>query len=173
MEPADSWLRNTSDDSGYLPDQDGNFDLQGVSPNSTLSVEGTTLRGLATGAFLSTPSRISGVRQPATTSPGPPIFRPVTASNKKKIWIKIKKATLSYGKRKKPEFDICGELYVEMTEATANVGHVCEAVRSQWGQEYTVVTAEGFEIVDTAATQGLQPVIAAPYVSLNLYQYSH
>lgn len=166
MEPADSWLKNTSDDSVHFPDQAGNFDLLGVAPDSTLMVEGTS-SGLARGAFSSTSSRISGVQssvlsassqESSSVLPPPPVFKSVAASKKQqKTLIRITKARIirTCTKRKKPDFHRTGQLFVGVTETTANVGYVCEAVRNQWGDEYTVVTRDGFEIVDTAATQGL------------------
>ena len=54
----------------------------------------------------------------------------------------------------KPEFQCTGQMYIELTDTTANVGQVCEAVRRQWGSEYTIVSVEGLEIDDTLATQG-------------------
>jgi len=82
----------------------------------------------------------------------------VAASKKQqKTLIRITKARIirTCTERKKPDFHRTGQLFVGVTETTANVGYVCEAVRNQWGDEYTVVTRDGFEIVDTAATQGL------------------
>ena len=54
----------------------------------------------------------------------------------------------------KPEFQCTGQMYIELTDTTANVGQVCEAVRRQWGSEYTIVSVEGVEIDDSSATQG-------------------
>ena len=53
-----------------------------------------------------------------------------------------------------PEFDSLSQMYVDLTEITANITHVTEIVRNQWGTEYTVVSAEGIEIADSTATQG-------------------
>ena len=64
----------------------------------------------------------------------------------------------------KPDFTYTGQLYIELTESTANVAQVCEAVRRQWGTEYTVVSTEGLEIDDSLATQG-QSHAAACHIS--------
>ena len=45
-------------------------------------------------------------------------------------------------------------MYIELTNATANIGVVCEAIRRQWGSTYTVASTEGLEIDDTNAIQG-------------------
>ena len=66
--------------------------------------------------------------------------------------IKIMKAKISPVKKGgKPDFQCTGQMYIELTNATANVGEVCEAVRRQWGSTYTVVSTEGLEIDDTDA----------------------
>ena len=33
-------------------------------------------------------------------------------------------------------------MYVELTEATANIAHVTDMVRKQWGTEYYIVLAD-------------------------------
>ena len=57
-------------------------------------------------------------------------------------------------KNKKPDFETIGQMYVEVTETTANVVNIKQTVRDQWGDEYTIVTTEGLEIEDSSATQG-------------------
>jgi len=53
VQPADAWLRDESDDTVYLPDQAGNFDLDLASSYCTLIVEGPTSTGRAmTGAIM-------------------------------------------------------------------------------------------------------------------------
>jgi len=65
------------------------------------------------------------------------------------------KAKMTAGKRKgsKPNFTYTGQTYLELTETTATIAHVCEQVQKQWGSEYTVVSNEGLEIEDCLATQ--------------------
>ena len=86
---------------------------------------------------------------------GPPIFRSVVASKKAPAsLIKIMKAKMSVTRKGgKPEFQCTGQMYVELTDSTANIGQVCEYVRGQWGSDYTVVSTEGVEIEDSLATQ--------------------
>ena len=59
----------------------------------------------------------------------------------------------------KPDFQCTGQMYIELSDATANVGQVCEAVRGQWGSEYMVVSVEGLEIDDTLATQSQYSIV--------------
>jgi len=53
----------------------------------------------------------------------------------------------------KPSFVCTGEIYLELSAATANVCYVSEAVRNQWGSDHTIVSIEGLEIEDCVATQ--------------------
>ena len=178
MHPLETWLRDECDGSVYFPDQDSQFNLQDsdVSPYSALVVEGPTASGLnmrvgfssgRTGgqSISSTPAASSSQHQsplPSASSSaaaghGPPTFRSVIAPRKVPAsLIKIMKANMIAAKKTggKPEFQCTGQMYIELTDTTANVGQVCEAVRRQWGSEYTIVSVEGVEIDDSSATQG-------------------
>ena len=175
VHPLETWLRDECDGSVYFPDQDGQFNLEDsdLTPYSTLVVEGPTAVGLnmrmgfssvtRTGgqSISSTPAASSSQQQsplpPAAAGHGPPTFRSVIAPRKVPAsLIKIMKANMAAAKKPggKPDFQCTGQMYIELTEPTANVGQVCEAVRRQWGSEYTVVSVEGLEIDDTLATQG-------------------
>ena len=88
---------------------------------------------------------------------GPPMYRSVVVPKKPSsslIKIMTAKMKLTAKKGGKPEFQCTGEMYIELTDAKANIGHACEAVHEQWGSEYTVVSVEGLEIDDTLAMQG-------------------
>ena len=171
VHPTETWLRDECDGSVYFPDQDGQFNLQDttLTPYSTLVVEGPTASGLNMRMGFSpairagVQSSLSAPQQSQHASPligrggpPPPMFRSVVASKKAPVTlIKVMKAKMSAAKKGgKPDFQCTGQMYIELTDVTANVGQVCEAVRSQWGSEYTVVSVEGLEIDDTMATQG-------------------
>jgi len=53
----------------------------------------------------------------------------------------------------KPSFTFTGQTYLPLTETTASVANVSEQIQKQWGSEYTVVSTDGLEIEDCAATQ--------------------
>ena len=63
----------------------------------------------------------------------PPMFRSVVAPRKAAVGlIKIMKAKIMATKKGgKPDFQCTGQMYIELTDAMANVGQVCEAVRRQ------------------------------------------
>jgi len=138
----------------YFPDETGHFNLPEVV-FCTLVVEGTTASG-----FARNDSSFVSPQRPSTSSvavamPPPPLYKSIMTPKKQaSVTIRIFQARLRY-KRNKPEFTTVGQLYVEVTESTANINCICEAVRSQCGAEYTIVTAEGFEIMDSPATRGI------------------
>lgn len=171
VHPSETWLRDECDGSVYFPDPEGNFNLEDnrITPCSTLVVEGPTASGLnmRMGFSPTTDPAAPGTSSSSFTTPrqsvlpqqqsvGPPMFRSVVAPKKAPVTlIKIMKAKMSVAKKGgKPDFQCTGQMYIELSLATANVGHVCEVVRKQWGSDYTVVSVEGLEIDDTSATQG-------------------
>ena len=54
----------------------------------------------------------------------------------------------------KCEFANHGQTFVDVTESTSNVNYIRNAVQKRWGEEYTLVTADGLEIEDSSGTQG-------------------
>ena len=158
------WLRDESDDSGHFPEsEDGSFTLSGISPFATMIVEGPLLvsgfppraqgtRGQSLAMMASTSSSV----KVASATPPPPIYRSVVAPKRVAITVKIVKARMKIPKKGSgnPEFESLSQMYVELTETTANIAHVTDMVRKQWGTEYYIVSAEGIEIADSAATQG-------------------
>ena len=169
-----AWFRDESDDSGHFPgSEDGCFNLNNISAFTTMIVEGPPVNGYfqraqGTRGQSIVPSVVptsgSSVRV-ASVLPPPPIYRSITAPKKAPVvTIKVVKAKMKLSKRGStgnPEFDSPSQMYVELTEATANITHVTELVRNQWGTEYTVVSAEGIEMADSTATQGKLVIFCA------------
>jgi len=169
VDTSEVWLKDECNELAFFPNDIGQFTLQEITPYSTLLVEGPTTSGLNLRMGFQSSIQHTGtsqsigstLQQQATGSchPGPPMFRSVVASRKPAVTlIKIMKAKMSPSNSKiggKPDFTCTGQLYIiELTESTANVTQVCEAVHRQWGTEYTVVSTEGLEIDDSLATQG-------------------
>ena len=46
------------------------------------------------------------------------------------------------------------QLYVCLTEATANVNYVLHTVQRRWGADQVLVTADGLKVDDCAGTEG-------------------
>jgi len=151
------WLRDESDGSAFFPSPDGTFSFQDgrFIPYTTFVVEGSTIqpvnRPAATGGQIVMPAGVGSL-------PPPPSFQSVIAQGSKKaaLSIKVLKARMIVSKKgKKAEFEPTGTMYVAVTESTATVVKIREAVREQWETDYTVVSTEGFEIEDSPATQGI------------------
>ena len=158
MQPTDIWLREdcpeSVDGTAFFPDESGQFHLAEVTSFCTLIVEGTTSTGLARNEPSPAPARSTGISVPVALTP-PPLFKAVASAKKPaSTIIKIMQARLSY-KKNKAEFSCTGQIHVEITESTANVHSISEAVCNQLGADYTIVTTEGFEIVDCPATRGI------------------
>lgn len=54
------------------------------------------------------------------------------------------------------EFQMEGQTFVDVTEATANVENILNTVQDNWGDNYVLVTNDGLEIEDCSGTQGLK-----------------
>ena len=139
------WLKDDCSDAVYfpVPETDGQFNLENVPSYTTFIVEGPTINGFHPKTLLNFGVRgqsITSVRH-AGSLPGLPIFRSVV-SHKKIILKKISK------KRKSVEFEFISQMYIGMTDSTANITFVIEEVQRQWGEEYVIVSNE-------AATQGM------------------
>lgn len=158
VNPSDVWLRDECDGSVYLPEQNGDFKFEQLRPYTTLMVEGPTISpgfNMRAG-FSSTPGRSQQANTHMQSSlPPAPMFRSVIASKKITFSLKVLKARMILTRKgKKPDFETIGQMYVDLTDSTANITHVRGKVQEQWGAEYTIVSTEGLEIEDSSATQG-------------------
>ena len=84
--------------------------------------------------------------------------RPLFSSNQKKSQtfnIKVVQARLKWLPNGRPEFKQSGQLFVDITEATANVQYVQSVVQSRWGPDYILVTADGLQLDDSPGTKGM------------------
>ena len=54
----------------------------------------------------------------------------------------------------KPIFTRHGQIFVNITDSSANLTHILTGVREEFGDEYVVVTADGLEVRDSSGTQG-------------------
>lgn len=172
MIPEDTWLREDSDSRiAYFPDEAGHFNLLSelgtpAGSFSTLIVEDSTVSCSAPGPQ-SGPGRQSVSSLPflapcsASSSSEPPLFPSVVEKPRAKRLanlIKILKArnlTVETKRSGKPGFvcTVTGQTYLELSNDTANVSYVSEAIRKLWGSDHTIVSSEGLEIEDCVATQ--------------------
>lgn len=64
-------------------------------------------------------------------------------------------ASLKWLSNGKPEFKHLGQLFVDITEATANVHYIKGVVQKKWGADHIIVTADGLQLDDSPGTQGM------------------
>ena len=155
VNPSDVWLRDECDGSVCLPEQNGDFNLDQIGPYTTLVVEGPTAGFSMRAGMVSSTSGRSQQTHMQSSLPPAPMFRSVIASKKITFSLKVLKARMIQTRKgKKPEFETTGQMYVDLTDATANITHIRGKIQEQWGAEYTIVSNEGLEIEDSSATQG-------------------
>lgn len=70
--------------------------------------------------------------------------------------IKVVQASIKWLSNGKPEFHHIGQLFVDITEATANVNYILSVVQRKWGEDHTIVTADGLQLEDCCGTQGVE-----------------
>ncbi|KAL5471034.1 hypothetical protein EMCRGX_G029108 [Ephydatia muelleri] len=158
------WLKSRYKDGHvYFPNPDGVFDLlnDGVLPHAELIVEGEPRQGQASqpscSGIYAQPSRSSAIVMDSTPprySPGSQ-FTSVTAHRGKRpleeatYRLKIIQATMAFASpgNKKPTFECHGQAFFEITESNANVPALLVAVRTEFGEDYTIVTGDGLEVI--------------------------
>ena len=88
--------------------------------------------------------------------PGP--ITPLAAGRNKgasgTLSVKILQALFKRLPTGKPEFIPVGQHFLDLSEANANVPYINRAVKSHWGKEYCLVSAEGLKFEDCDSTQG-------------------
>ena len=163
------WLKSRYKDGHiYFPNPDGMFDLlnDGVLPHAELIVEGEPrqVQGQASQpscSGLNTRSSAVMDSTPPRYSPGSQ-FTSITAHRGKRpleevtYRLKIIQATVTFAGpgSKKPTFECHGQAFFEITESNANVPALLVAVRTEFGEDYTIVTGDGLEVKDSFGTQG-------------------
>ena len=86
-----------------------------------------------------------------------PLYKPVGGSGKNReptLSLKVVQATMQQSPGGKPEFTRLSQAFIDITDSTANVPFITSVIRSKWGSEYVLVTADGLQIEDSSGTQG-------------------
>ena len=148
MDETTLWLREEFGNRAFFPDATNSYF---TLPNDVirLVVEGSPQA--ARPAQVATP--MPGPSVTGTTSPYP--YRPFFHRSKSQtVNVKVVRASMKRLASGKCEFANHGQTFVDVTESTSNVNYVRNAVQKRWGEEYTLVTADGLEIEDSSGTQG-------------------
>ena len=53
-----------------------------------------------------------------------------------------------------PEFQSVSQMFVDVTESTANVMYLTHIIEEKWGSDYLLVTSDGIKVEDSSGTQG-------------------
>lgn len=88
---------------------------------------------------------------------GPSTPRPLFHARKSSSTanVKIIKAKMKRNSSGKAEFNFISQIFVGVTDATANVGYISNEIQKIWSHEYDLVTNDGLPIIDCPGTQGI------------------
>ena len=178
VDPDSVWLRDIDQGTAYFPDKDGNFNLKeaGVQYFQDLEVQGPNL----TAASEAASGRMSSILpqggnstaiSPRIMGPGaiiPPLLAPLpplnpvagSSARKKESTFSLKITKAEFGPttpggqdRTKHKFTPISHMYLQITEASANVTLIKAAIQRKW-KEYTLVTSDGVELEDSPGIEG-------------------
>ena len=109
---------------------------------------------------------------PTSAGLPPPPFRSVIPSWRGPTFtLKVVKASiLKYGQGK-PVFQPVAQMFMDITETTANVEHVHAAICSRWSHDYKLVSIDGLQMEDSPAAQSMQST-SYPLVLYNCWYHS-
>ncbi len=100
-------------------------------------------------------------RQPSTpvSTPLPSTsysYRPVIPIAKKGQTgsVKIVQASFKRLPNGKPEFSQIGQVFIDISETTANAHYLSSVIQKKWGADHVLVTSDGLRIEDSSGTQG-------------------
>ena len=161
LQPSTVWLRERyTGGMVFVPNDDGtSFDLpSGDEIPAVLVVEGTPFSEAAN----------QNQQQQAIPGPaphdraGPVVQRQQTAidipfrkSHVQQCNVKIERADiLGWTAARKPVLGSIKQLFVTVTEASADIDHVMAAVQRKWGPDHTIITGNGLKVEDSSGTQG-------------------
>ena len=120
-----------------------------------LTVEGAPVTRQAHGSRIAKHSSVP-ITSPLVVSPshGP---EPLSFHHKGKSYnVRVAKGSVEYtssGKMKMQNAD--DQLFVDITEETANVNYIMTFVKRKWGERYMLCTSDGLPIEDSSGTQGI------------------
>ena len=141
----------------YFPDSSGKFNFSSEVGRCVFSlvVEGAPFQAqtipVATAPYTPGPSSTTYQNQPASQ----PSYKPILGSRKKdETNVKVVKATTTKLPNGKVKFNTESQTFVKLTESTANVPFISNAIQSIWGKKYMLVSNDGLEIQDSSGTQG-------------------
>ena len=109
---------------------------------------------------MSSTAQTSGTGASASYQTGdrPPTFKsviPKASSKEPTHTLKVVRAKMEKSRTGKVEFETETQMYIDITESTATVGHVLQEIKDRWGANYVLVTVDGLELGDSEGTKGM------------------
>ena len=145
VDPDTVYLKEEFGQRAYFPDSNNEFNLPSCVGFTIVSL-------IVEGSFLG--SRPVGQMGTNTISPtpGPSLaHRPIFSTKKESsVKVKVVQATLKKSPLGQLEFIRENQTYVTVTEGTANVDYVSQAIQRKWGFTYVLVTSDGLKLDDSA-----------------------
>lgn len=182
LQPQGIWLRCDISHKVFWPFETGDFNLGSVSDYTQLAVEGPSLSTAAgsgveissspSTSFTNSPVPCIGDNSVHVHGIGPtrdrrvtqgiqwPGFRSVVHQSapreKRGVYsLKVVAARFTRTDGGKPQFEKLDQIYVSITEATANQPFILAAIHEHLGDDYIVVTSEVFEVKESNGTEGV------------------
>lgn len=170
MDPKTIWLKDEISGRAYFPNPGEEvFDTSSMEEHTyTLLVEGATptieryrliLKSLCrhVNTFPICRPPVTVIASPGAAGPsGSSSAQPALATSKtfNACTTKVVKAEKKVGSGGKIEFLTQEAVYVELKPSTANATYVQNYIQSMWGSDYIIVSNDGLQIKDCAATRG-------------------
>ena len=149
IDPQSAYLREEFGLRAFFPDSNNEFHLP--------SCVGVTILSLLVEGSPPTTRPVHSMTASAfpPSTPGPSsASRPIFSSKKE---ISVVQATLKKLSSGKIEFTRENQTYVTVTEETANIDYISQAIQRKWGFHYVLVTSDGLKLDDSA--QGVVPYL--------------
>ncbi len=163
VDPQVVWLRDEFGNKAFFPSPDNTefeFSDEVGSTICSLLVEGVDRGHGLTAMSLKPHSTIpvashSGV-MPYSPLPGPSGVRTFNSHVKSKTCsARITKAFQKVMVNGKTDLLKLEQTFIDLTEETANVNFVNDAIQNRWGKEFVVCTSDGLPIEDSSGTTGM------------------
>ena len=140
MDPAETWLQDEVDGTAYFPNDGGRFSIDASFPHVTLLVNFPLQQEI----IYHHHHHVH--HQPSAVLPWHFIFSPSNCPQVNRTYLKIVKAMMDRIGRNKPDFAPTSRMFIELSEDTANLEHIFEAVCTHWSSHYKIVTIDGIEV---------------------------
>lgn len=144
VDPSTAYLREEFGQRAFFPDASNEFHLQ--------SCVGVTIFSLIVEGSQHSTQPTNQTTTAVACMPGPSsVSRPIFSTKKEaSVKVKVVQATIKKSPSGKMEFTSENQTYVTVSEGTANLDYVSQAIQRKWGSQYVLVTSDGLKLDDSA-----------------------